>query len=154
MRRSFVTCQYHRHFKYLPLDIKPILYCFFGDAPGRPVVESTRLGVLPVVPYWIPGQLPPGYNRSVSTSCQTHRDLRSAYGEAVETLRSAMLILGDAAGFPDEPEIYTAAQEQVVLERGKCESLLKALKLHLNQHQCAPARTTAWTATHPRSPLH
>ena len=78
-----------------------------------------------------------GYNHAVSISCQTHRDLRSAYGEAVETLRSALLVLGDAAGFPDEPEVYAAAQEQLTLERTRCESLLKALKVHLSQHQCA-----------------
>ena len=77
------------------------------------------------------------YNRAVSISCQTHRDLRNAYGEAVETLRSALLVLGDAAGYPDRPEVCAAAQGQVTLERTKCESLLKALKAHLNQHQCA-----------------
>ena len=91
------------------------------------------------------------YNRSVSANCQTHRDLRIAYGEAVETLRSAMQVLGDAAGFPDEPEVWAAAQEQVVLERNRCESLLKALKAHLKQHQCAPARAVAWMAGRPRS---
>ena len=87
-----------------------------------------------------------GYNLAVSTSCQTHRDLRSAYGEAVETLRSALLVLGDAAGFPNEPEVCAAAQEQVTLERTRCETLLKALKAHLNQHQCGSSRGGAWTA--------
>jgi len=80
-------------------------------------------------------------------SCRTHHDLRRAYGEAVETLRSAMLILGDAAGAPDEPEVFATAQAQVVLQRNKCESLLKALKTHLQQHQCA-SQAAAWTATH------
>jgi len=64
----------------------------------------------------------------------------------VETLRSALLVLGDAAGFPDEPEVCAAAQEQVVLERTKCESLLKALKSHLGQHRCASTRRAEWTA--------
>jgi hypothetical protein len=104
-----------------------------------------RLGVPRVVPYWIFRPVWASYNLRVSTSCQTHRDLRNAYGEAVETLRSALLVLGDAAGFPNEPEVYAAAQEQVTLERTKCESLLKALKAHLNQHQCAPSRGAAWT---------
>ncbi len=107
-------------------------------------------GVPPVVPYWILGRMSRGYNRAVSISCQTHRDLRSAYGEAVETLRSAMLVLGDAAGLADEPEVYAGAQEQVNLERTRCESLLKALKAHLSQHQCAPARNAAWTANRSR----
>ena len=100
-----------------------------------------------MVRYWIFRPLTASYNQAVSTSCQTHRDLRSAYGEAVETLRSALLVLGDAAGFPDEPEVLAAAQEQVALERTKCESLLKALKAHLSQHQCAATRGVAWTAT-------
>ena len=39
-----------------------------------------------MVRYWIFEPLNAGYNQAVSTSCQTHRDLRSAYGEAVETL--------------------------------------------------------------------
>jgi len=65
----------------------------------------------------------------------------------VETLRSALLVLGDAAGYPDEPEVCAAAQERVTLERTRCESLFKALKAHLSQHQCAPVRTAAWTAT-------
>ena len=93
-----------------------------------------------MVPYWIFKAIPAVYNQAVSTSCQTHRDLRSAYGEAVETLRSALLVLGDAAGFPDEPEVCAAAQEQAALERTRCESLLKALKAHLGQHQCASVR--------------
>jgi len=96
------------------------------------------------------GRLLTGYNQAVSTHCQTHRDLRSAYGEAVETLRSALLVLGDAAGYPDEPEVCAAAQERVTLERTRCESLFKALKAHLSQHQCAPVRTAAWTATRSR----
>ena len=103
-----------------------------------------------VVRYWIFRPLTASYNQPVSTSCQTHRDLRSAYGEAVETLRSALLVLGDAAGFPNEPEVSAAAQEQVALERTKCESLLKALKTHVNQHQCAQPRGVAWTAARSR----
>ncbi|HSR06886.1 MAG TPA: hypothetical protein VLM42_07035 [Bryobacteraceae bacterium] len=54
----------------------------------------------------------------------------------METFRSALLVLGDAAGFPNEPEVCAAAQEQVALERTKCEFLLKALK-------SAPVRPTS-----------
>jgi len=80
-------------------------------------------------------------------SCQTHKDLRRAYGEAVETLRSAMLILADAASYPDEPEIYTTAQDQVAFQRSKCESVLKAIKTHMHQHQCA-THNAEWIAPH------
>ena len=86
-----------------------------------------------------------------SASAEVGGNLLS-YGEAVETIRSALLVLGDAAGYPDRPEVCAAAQGQVTLERSKCESLLKALKAHLSQHQCAPMRTTAWTATRSRQP--
>jgi hypothetical protein len=65
-----------------------------------------------VVRYWIFRPLTASYNQPVSTSCQTHRDLRSAYGEAVETLRSALLVLGDAAGYPNEPEVSAEARSR------------------------------------------
>ena len=80
----------------------------------------------------------------MSTSCQTHNDLRQAYGEAVETLRNAMLIAGEAAGYTDEPQVYTSAQEQVAFQRVKCETLLKTLKTHVSQHQCA-VHAPAWS---------
>jgi len=58
-----------------------------------------------------------------------------------------MLTLAEAADFSDEPEVYHAAQDQVAFERGKCESLLKALRTHVNRHQCIERNATR-TATH------
>ena len=89
-----------------------------GERGGR-LSQNRRcmgapLGVPTVVPYWIfrPGTA--SYRQAVRTSCQPHRDLRSAYDEAVETLRSALLVLVGAAGFPNEPEVCAAAQEQAM----------------------------------------
>jgi hypothetical protein len=57
-----------------------------------------------------------------------------AYAEAVAKLNTLLLRLGDAAA--GEPRSYHATQEQVTFQRGKCESLLKALATHVRHHEC------------------
>ena len=79
--------------------------------------------------------------------CETHRDLRRAYEDAVDTLRLLMRAQVDAAGTPGEPHLFKSAHDQVIYQQGKCDSLLKVLKTHVTQHGCA-AHTEMWTATH------